>query len=490
LSPQTRNRAKGVACVLGSVLGVLVFLSSPPAFAGAPHGPSRTLSGSTVRQAAVEPCPAPTPATATCAAPVVRVTRLTALRSGAAAADPAANCVTALNWAGYDATGGGFTSVTATWVEPAVSPAGSTQAYASFWAGLDGDGSATAEQAGTAVFSRNGVVTHYAWYEMYPAGEVRVPGFAVAAGDVVTATIRDDGQGGFTLSLVDRTSHATFSTAQPGPVGAAASAEVIAEAPTDASLGRLTPLADFGAVHFSGCAFNDRALGAGPRNRITMAAQGGTIVAAASALSADGSAFSVGQCAGDVTAPVTVASGVDELWHNRSVTVTFDAADVGSGVAYTEYRLDEGVWTRASDLTVAAPADHSNDGPHTILYRSADGAGNLEPARVCTVNIDTRSPRTVAYRPVTTRRGGVANLVYAVDGQGCGAPTATVTIRVRSAAGRVVRTIVARGVTLDTSLVTRFTCRLAAGRYRFSVAAVDAAGNMQSTMGANTLTVR
>ena len=490
MSPQTRNRAKGVACVLGSVLGALVFLSSPPAFTGAPHDPSRTLSGSVMRQVAVEPCPAPTLATATCAAPVVRVTRPAALRSGAAAPDPAASCVTALNWAGYDATGGGFTSVTATWVEPAVSPAGSAQTYASFWAGLDGDGSATAEQAGTAVFSRNGVVTHYAWYEMYPAGEVRVPGFAVAAGDVVTATVRSDGQGDFTLSLTDRTSGAAFSTTQPGPAGAAASAEVIAEAPTDASLGRLIPLADFGAVDFSACAFNDRPLGSAPRNRIAMAAQDGAVVAAASTLSADGSAFAVRQCAGDVTAPVTVASGGDRLWHNHAVTVTFDAGDAGSGVAYTEFKLDEGPWTRASELTVAAPADHANDGAHTILYRSADVAGNLEPARVCTVDIDTRSPRTVAERPTTARHGGVASLAYAVDEQGYGAPTADVTIKVRTAAGRLVKTIVARGVALDTALVSRFACRLAAGRYRFSVAAVDAAGNVQSTMGGNTLTVR
>ncbi len=490
MSSQTRNRAKGVACVLGSVLGVLVFLSSPPAFAGTPHDLSRTLSGSAQRQAAVEPCPAPTPATATCATPIVRVTRPAGLRYGASATDPAASCVTALNWAGYDATGGGFTSVTATWVEPAVGPAGSTQTYASFWAGLDGDGSATAEQTGTAICSRNGVVTHYAWYEMYPAGEVRVPNLAIAAGDVVTATVRDDGQGSFTLSLVDQTTRASFSTTQPGPTGTAASAEIVAEAPTDASLGCLIPLADFGAVDFSACAFNDRPLDAGTRNRIDMAAHGGAIVAATSTLSADGSSFSVHECAGDTTAPVTLASGAGDLWHNRPVTVAFSATDAGSGVAYTEYKLDQGPWTRASQLTVAAPADHADDGSHTILYRSADGAGNLETARICTVNIDTRAPRTVAARPVTARRGGIASLAYAVTEQGCGAPTANVTIVVRTAAGRLVKTLVARDVKLDTSLVTRFACRLAAGSYRFYVAAVDAAGNVQSTMGANTLTVR
>ena len=381
--------------------------------------------------------------------------------------------------------------MTATWVEPAVSPTGSTQTYASFWAGLDGDGSATAEQTGTAVCSRNGVVTHYAWYEMYPAGEVRLADFSVAPGDVIMATVREDTPGSYTLSLVDQTTNTSFRTTQPGPAVAATSAEVVAEAPTDESLGRLIPLADFGAVDFSACSFNDRPLGDTPCNRIAMVAPDGAVVAATSSLSADGAGFAALACAGDSTAPVTSATGAGDLWHNGAVTVDFTATDLGgSGVDYTEYKLDGGPWTKAGDLTITAPADHANDGSHTILYRSADGAGNLEAAHVCTVNIDTRSPRTVANRPVTVRRGRVASLAYAVDERGAGAPTATVTIRVRSAGGRLVKTLVARDVALNASLVTRFGCRLAAGSYRFSVAAVDAAGNVQSSTGGNTLTVK
>ena len=482
---------KSLARILASVLGVLVFLSSPPAFAGTSHDQSRPLSGPVARQAVVEPCPAPTPTTTTCAAPIVRVTRPAALRCGAAAAPAATTSVTALNWAGYDAVGGAFTSVTATWVEPAVSPAGSTQTYASFWAGLDGDGSPTAEQTGTAICSRDGVVTHYAWYEMYPAGEVRVSSLRVAPGDVITATVREGAPGSYTLSLVDQTTHASFTTTQSGPAATPASAEVIAEAPTDRSLGRLIPLADFGAVYFSACSFNDRPLGDGTCERIAMAASDGAVVAATSDLSADRAGFTVRTCAGDTTAPVTTATGAGDLWHNAAVTVDFTAGDEGgSGVDYTEYKVDRGPWTRAGDLTVAAPADHSNDGSHTILYRSADGAGNLEPAHVCTVNIDTRAPRTVADHPATVRRGGVAALAYAVDEPGAGAPTATVTIRLRTAGGRLVKTVVARGVALNAALVARFDCRLAAGTYRFSVAAIDAAGNVQSSTGANTLTVK
>src|SRR6478736_5602393 len=44
---------------------------------------------------------------------------------------------TSTNWAGYSATSGTFTSVSATWKQPAVKCTADT-AYSSFWVGLDG----------------------------------------------------------------------------------------------------------------------------------------------------------------------------------------------------------------------------------------------------------------------------------------------------------------------------------------------------------------
>jgi len=43
---------------------------------------------------------------------------------------------------------------------------------------------------------------------------------------------------------------------------------------------------------------------------------------------------------------------------------------------------------------------------------------------------------------------------------------------------------------VNETLSAGFTCRLAAGKYRFSVYARDAAGNSQATIGSNKLTVR
>ena len=75
----------------------------------------------------------------------------------------------------------------------------------------------------------------------------------------------------------------------------------------------------------------------------------------------------------------------------------FTASDPGGpGIAYTEYSLDGGsTWVQGDSLTIIAPSDHSNDGSHTVLYRSVDTAGNAEVANSVTVKIDTAAPTTI-----------------------------------------------------------------------------------------------
>jgi hypothetical protein len=57
-------------------------------------------------------------------------------------------------------------------------------------------------------------------------------------------------------------------------------------------------------------------------------------------------------------------------------------------------------------------------------------------------------------------------------------------------AGHLVRKLRESAVTVNTRLTATFVCHLARGHYHFLVYAVDAAGNAQTTIGANTLTVR
>jgi hypothetical protein len=195
---------------------------------------------------------------------------------------------TSTNWSGYDVTGGTYKTVTASWVEPAVTCT-SVTAYSSFWVGIDGDTSGTVEQIGTDADCVNGAPVYYAWYEMYPKypTNYRDP---VQAGDRFTATVSTDGAGNFTLSISDTTRGWTETVTKKLRNAKLASAEVIAEAPSSNS--GVLPLANFGTVSFTGAQVNGATLtsptpGIDP---ITMAS-GNTVKATPSKIS--GGAFTV-----------------------------------------------------------------------------------------------------------------------------------------------------------------------------------------------------
>jgi len=193
----------------------------------------------------------------------------------------------------------------------------------------------------------------------------------------------------------------------------------------------------------------------------------------------------------DTAAPTTSVKGAGARWHDKAVTLTFSATDQTgeSGVASTRCKLDAGSWSKATTLTVPAPANHAGDGSHTVLYRSLDSAGNQETARTCSVRIDTRRPEPIARWAATVTSGHVASLAYYIRDPRPGSPTANVTIRVTTPAGHLVRKLKASGVAVDRKLAASFVCRLAAGQYRFHVYATDAAGNTQVKVASSRLTV-
>ncbi|MFL6113419.1 MAG: G1 family glutamic endopeptidase [Catenulispora sp.] len=193
---------------------------------------------------------------------------------------------TSSNWSGYAATGRQFTSVSATWTQPAVS-CGSQTTYSSFWVGLDGDGSNSVEQTGSEADCSGGRAVYSSWYEMYPKYPVNFSN-PVSAGDVFHASVTYKGSGAFTLVLSDQTkgwSH-TINATLNNP--ALASAEVIAEAPSSGS--GVLPLANFGTAHFSSSTANGSSLANFSPDKITMAA-GSTTKAVPSSIS--GGTFSV-----------------------------------------------------------------------------------------------------------------------------------------------------------------------------------------------------
>ena len=106
------------------------------------------------------------------------------------------------------------------------------------------------------------------------------------------------------------------------------------------------------------------------------------------------------------------------------------------------------------------------------------------------VRIDTRGPATAAPSAISVRRGSTATLKYRVDDPRPGGATATVTIKVTNAADKVVKTFVLRRRGVNRLLSMSFVCKLPRGAYTFTVYARDAAGNLQTATGKNTLRVR
>jgi hypothetical protein len=175
---------------------------------------------------------------------------------------------TSSNWAGWDNTGSTYTSVSASWVQPAVTCAKRQTAYSSFWVGLDGDGSNSVEQTGTEADCNRGTPVYSSWYEFYPAYPVNYSN-TVRPGDQFSASVTYSA-GTYTLVLTDSTQGWSHTTKGTAPSGLNASAEVIAEAPS--SNRGVLPLANFGTMNFTNATVNGAALGTVPTpQKITMA---------------------------------------------------------------------------------------------------------------------------------------------------------------------------------------------------------------------------
>src|SRR5215470_8423962 len=123
------------------------------------------------------------------------------------------------NWSGYAATGS-FTSVSASWTEPAGHCTSATR-YSSFWVGLDGYNGNTVEQTGSEVDCSGGSPVYYSWYEMYPAFPVNFSN-TVRPGDHFNGSVTFNGGSSYTLVL-SNTTQGWSHTAHKPPSGAATS---------------------------------------------------------------------------------------------------------------------------------------------------------------------------------------------------------------------------------------------------------------------------
>jgi N-acetylneuraminic acid mutarotase len=112
----------------------------------------------------------------------------------------------------------------------------------------------------------------------------------------------------------------------------------------------------------------------------------------------------------DRTPPVTTVTRTDTPFvagGTMDTTLNLAVTDNLSGVARTEYGLDNGAaWTVAAGSLAI-----TSGGTTTVLYRSVDTAGNVEPAKSITVTIDKTPPQLAGAteRVSVSSSGGEAN---------------------------------------------------------------------------------
>ncbi len=193
------------------------------------------------------------------------------------------------NWAGYVASHGRFTSVTASWLVPAVQGGAHPTEVVAMWVGIDGRGTRNLEQIGTLSAMLGGSPSYEVWYEVVPQPPVYVR-LPVKPGDSVTASVTTSGDGKFTLFIRDDTTDTAYSTLQPSPGAELVTAEVVAEAP--AGVAGPVPLPNFGTLHFSGARVNGQPIGTYHWDRLSMSSNG-TAQATTSPLAHDAGSFTV-----------------------------------------------------------------------------------------------------------------------------------------------------------------------------------------------------
>lgn len=211
------------------------------------------------------------------------------------------------NWSGYAVTGSSFTSAKASWTIPTVNCSKTPNTYSSFWVGLDGWTSSTVEQTGTDSDCNGSTPSYYAWYEFYPKGSVLISGVPVSPGNKMSASVNYTGTE-FTISITNESTGKTYSKSSRVSSAKRSSAEWIAEAPCCTNGGGILPLADFGTADLgedytdvsgtnyatdSSISGQISAFGSAVNEAIMVNGTTGADEAVPSALSSDGTSFTV-----------------------------------------------------------------------------------------------------------------------------------------------------------------------------------------------------
>lgn len=405
---------------------------------------------------------------------------------------PRSDTTDSANWSGLVTSGSGIEGAEGTWTVPAVT--GATGTASATWVGVDGASNSDLIQTGTAQDPGQG---YSAWWEILPAPAVTIVSAGgspapVAPGDRMSASVSEVAPGTWSIALSDSTENWSFQQdfAYSGP---GTSAEWIEEAPTVD--GQQTSPADFGSVHFEGTgvygAFGGRtgwyATDMTAANEIDMADQAGKILAAPgspSGSSGGGQAFSdtyilpPGPPTG--LAATTGAASIDLTWQpppsdgglpvasyvvyeqqpdgsfspigsSPSPSATISGVSPGTGYSFAVAATNAGGWTSptSSPLTVTVPTASSPSSTTTTTTTAttagAPGAPHASSAGPGRASVSWDPPASSGGTPLT----GYFVTAHLLGGRG--------------------RTVFARSTSTTIS-------RLPAGRFYFTVVAVDPSG--------------
>src|SRR5204863_195021 len=188
----------------------------------------------------------------------------------------------------------------------------------------------------------------------------------------------------------------------------------------------------------------------------------------------------------DTTAPVT-SNDAPGGWQNHDVTVTLSPTDSGpaggvSGVDKTYYKVDAGSFVVGSSVLIAAPADHSKDGVHTITYYSTDKAGNVEANQSVDVRIDTVKPVSSASGPNQVTNSSPFTINYSASDAAPSSSLDKVELWVKGPSASVY-SLADTDTSPDTSQSFSY-APAGEGTYSFYTRAFDKAGNAEVPPGA------
>ena len=211
------------------------------------------------------------------------------------------------NWSGYAATGGGYTSVSGTWIVPVVGAYNRPQADAT-WVGIGGTStSSDLIQAGTEAIVQDSVVKYQAWYGLSPYDSMIIP-LDVGPQDYISVYLQETSPDTWSLTFYNDTKWEAYTTTLPY-ASSKSSAEWIEEMPSSGS--SVIPLDSFGLVSFvdeaatkNGNVGTPLSFGAVP---ISLYKNSTTPLATPSPFTSDGTTFSIirtGASAMDLGSPV------------------------------------------------------------------------------------------------------------------------------------------------------------------------------------------